>query len=66
MFVLPYTFILAFRWFKNFVNIGTICSYVLLDILETKKFLWLIKILCYMVNLMGVIVQRVQSFSWGR
>ena len=55
MFILPYTFILAFRWFKNFVNIGTICSYILLNILQTKKLLQLIKIY-YMVNLLRLII----------
>lgn len=33
MFILPYTFILAFRRFKDLINVGTVCPYVLLNIL---------------------------------
>lgn len=33
MFILPYTFILAFGRFKDLINVGTVCPYVLLNIL---------------------------------
>jgi len=34
MFILPYALILALRRFKDLINVGTVCPYVLLDVLR--------------------------------